>query len=114
MFDPIATSTPAQDISYVISWIRDLGIFGIVLTIGWNARAWFQEAKDFTVTIRQHMVKMEHFAFVMENNHAKHIQQYLYLIAKDRNVTSLVDPNLVSYDPMPPPEEGGEENASRV
>jgi len=109
MFDPNAVSSPALDITYVVSVLRDLGIFGTVLFVGWNARGVFQDMKDFTSTIRKHMTKMEGFAYRVETNHMKHMERYLYQMAKDRNITSLMDPDLVAEitEPVAPPEEDG-------
>jgi hypothetical protein len=86
MIDPSAINTPAQEISYVIGWVRDLGIFGFVLVVGWNARSIFQEVKDFTKDIRGHMKRMEKFAFRMETNHIRHIELYLCALAKNQGL----------------------------
>jgi hypothetical protein len=106
MFDPNVASSPVLDISYVVSVLRDLGIFVTVLIVGWNARSWFQDVKDFTTSISRHMTKMEGFAYRMEHNHAKHIQEYLYQIAKDRNIITVMDPEIIAdvTDPVDPPE----------
>ena len=92
MFDPSAINTPAQEISYVISWVRDLGIFGFVLVVGWNARSIFQEVKDFTKDIRGHIKRMEKFAFRMETNHIRHIELYLRAIARNQGLDLPIEP----------------------
>lgn len=107
MFDPIAVTSPAQAVSFVLTWLRDLSIFGVVLMFGWKSRDLWQDVKDFANAVRAHMKKMEGFALRVENNHMRHMERYLYQMAKDRNITSVVDPDLIAQvtEPVEPPEE---------
>ena|ERR1700722_9449601 len=111
MFEPTVNS-PAETISLALAWLRDLTIFGFVLLAGWKSRDLWQDVKDFTTTIRAHMKKMERFAYVVEHNHMKHMQQYLFQIAKDRNIITVLPEQTIEEitDPVEPPED---EDASR-
>lgn len=109
MIDPTAVTSPEQAVSFALMWLRDLGIFGVVLTFGWKSRDVWQDVKEFTGAVRTHMKKMEGFAYRTETNHMRHMERYLYQMAKDRNITSLVDPDLIAEvtEPVEPPIEDG-------
>lgn len=98
------TNNPEQVISYVISWARDLAIFGGTIVFGWKARDIFQDMKDFVNEIRQHMKRMDAFALRLETNHLKHMEEYLYVLAKDRNLITVVKSNEVQVNDVDPPE----------
>jgi hypothetical protein len=51
------------------------------------------------------MLKMEVFTHRVETNHMKHIETYLYKIAKDRNLITILPPDSVEADDVPPPED---------
>ena len=96
---------PGTEVSVVLSWIRETAIIGGILVFGWRARGVFQTVKDFATSIQKHMQIMEAFALRMEMNHLRHIERYLFKLAKDRNLIAVVDPNLVAFDDVQPPED---------
>jgi hypothetical protein len=96
-------SEPA--VTAILSWLRDTGILVAIMVFGWKARGIFQAVEDFTDSIREHMMKMEAFAARMEANHLRHIEQYLYRIARDRNQVALVSPEAVAAEDIQPPED---------
>src|ERR1700690_1750979 len=95
---------PEMTVSTLLSWARDGVIILSIVTFGWKVRGVFQDAKDFISAIRKHMLKMEHFAYRLEMNHLKHMELYLYKLAKDRNLITMVDPLFVESDDVPPPD----------
>lgn len=110
---------PTLAVTDALLWIRELGTIGLIILVGWNARAGFQFVKDFyksaqhfMSTVQVHMSTMEAFAKRVESNHMKHMEQYLYKIAKDRNITSLVAPVAVEEDDLEPPTEDGHDASS--
>lgn len=95
-------TSAAQTISYVISWARDLGVFGVTIVIGWNARGIYQKIDDFTTDIRDHMKRMDAFAVRMETNHLKHMESYLYRLAKS---CQEIAPSMAMPEDLDPPQE---------
>ena len=96
---------PGTEVSVVLSWIRETAIISGIVVFGWRARGVFQTVKDFATSIQKHMQIMEAFALRMEMNHLRHIERYLFKLAKDRNLIAVVDPNLVAFDDVQPPED---------
>ena len=84
LLDPQFT---AQPVLAILEWIRELAIIGSIIIFGWKARDAFQSVKDFTSGINAHMTRMDAFAVRVESNHLRHIEQYLYHLAKNRNRT---------------------------
>jgi hypothetical protein len=85
--DPQFTFEP---VLAVLQWIRELAVIGVIIVFGWRARGVFEYGKNFSDDIRKHMKRMDSFAVRVEANHLRHIEQYLYHLAKNRNIT--VDP----------------------
>jgi hypothetical protein len=97
-------SSPELTVSAVFSWLRDAAIIYGILKIVWNSRGIYQGFKDFKTAILSHMKKMEGFAYRAETNHFKHMEEYLYLIAKDRNLITIMPPDAVGANDVEPPE----------
>lgn len=96
---------PGAEVSVILTWIREIAIISGIVVFGWHARGAFQTVKDFAASIQKHMEIMESFALRVETNHLRHIEKYLYKMAKDRNRVSLVDPDLVAFEDVQPPED---------
>lgn len=103
---------PTTAVSVALVWIRELGTIGLIAIVGWNARAGFQfikdaytDWKDFTSAVRTHMHKMEIFAYNVESNHMRHMEDDLAAIAGRRpKIFDRTDPNLEPIVEVAPPE----------
>jgi len=96
---------PSTAITDALVWIREIAVISGIAIFGWKARDSWQDVKDFSSAVRSHMLKMEGFAQRVESNHMRHMERYLYVIAKDRNKTAIVEPELVAFNDVPPPVE---------
>jgi hypothetical protein len=99
----------AEPVSAVLQWLRELAVIGAIIVFGWHARSAFQYVKDFTTEIREHIKRMDAFVIRVESNHLRHIEDYLYRLAKDRNITAVVDPGYIAMnhettDKLEPPD----------
>lgn len=68
-------------IGEVISSVRDLSIFGVVITVVWKARGVYETVQNFFTRVIKHMDTMENFAHVAVKNHLQHIEQDLKVLA---------------------------------
>ena len=93
---------PSNAVTTALAWIREASIICGIVVVGWHARGVYQTANDFVDSVKSHMKTMEGFALRMETNHIKHIEQYLYLLAKGKLVLS--EPDLVSAEDVRPPD----------
>jgi hypothetical protein len=96
---------PELTVSTFLGWVRDATIIFGVVAIGWKSRGIVEDVKGFATLVRTHMLKMEVFTHRVETNHMKHIETYLYKIAKDRNLITILPPDSVEADDVPPPED---------
>jgi hypothetical protein len=95
--------SPELTVTAVFSWLRDAAIVYGVFKAVWNTRGWYQAAKDFKQCILEHMSTMEGFAHRAEVNHFRHMEEYLYKIAKDRNLIAVLPRERVDADDVEPP-----------
>lgn len=93
------------DVTTILAWARELAIIGGILVFGWKARDAFQNIVDFQKCITDFMRDMRGFAHRVESNHIRHIEEYLFKIAKDRNIITVVPPDVVETDDVDPPQE---------
>lgn len=68
-------------IGEVISSLRDLSIFGVVITAVWKARGIYENVQSFFTRVTNHMDTMEQFAQVAVRNHLYHIEQDLKVLS---------------------------------
>jgi hypothetical protein len=64
------------------SAVRDFGIVGTLVYVGWKGRSWiqpmidvFSETKDFFQRADRHMTTMETQMSLLLNNHLAHLKQ---------------------------------------
>src|SRR5271154_2153257 len=69
------------NIGEVISSLRDLSIFGIVITFVWKARGVYETVQSFFTRVIKHMDTMEEFAQVAVKNHLQHMERDLRVLA---------------------------------
>ena len=93
---------PGTAVTTALAWIRETSIICGIVVVGWHARGVYQTADDFVESVKTHMKTMEGFAFRMETNHLKHIEQYLYRLANEQRPTS--EPDLVAAEEIQPPD----------
>lgn len=77
MFNP-----GSMTLAELSSVVRDFGIFGTLVMVGWKGRSWvqpvidvFSEAKDFFQRADRHMTTMEAQMSLLLNNHLSHLKQ---------------------------------------
>lgn len=77
MFNPGAVT-----LSELSSAVRDFGIVGTLVVIGWKGRSWvqpafdlFKKASTFFDRAETHMVTMEGQMNLLLNNHLSHLKQ---------------------------------------
>ena len=109
---------PAVGVTEVLSWLREVAVIGGIITFGWKARGMYQTVDDFAESITKHMQRMERFAVRMETNHLRHIESYLYHLAKDAGRPTYDEPSasesLIEEAEMEPPQNVDHPDASTL
>src|ERR1700678_1728105 len=99
---------PAVGVTEVLSWLREVAIIGGIVTFGWKARGMYQTVDEFACSITNHMKRMERFAVRMETNHLRHIESYLYHLAKESGLPTYPEPSaseaIIEAAELDPPE----------
>jgi hypothetical protein len=77
MFNP-----GSMTLAELSSVVRDFGIVGTLVMVGWKGRSWiqpvidvFSEAKNFFERADRHMTTMETQMSLLLNNHLAHLKQ---------------------------------------
>lgn len=73
-------------ITEVLGWVREFSIIGAILTLAWKARGWWDSVTDGWERIERHMDLMEKFARSANDNHLKHIEDYLKKMANQQDL----------------------------
>ncbi len=97
MFDP-ASLTLGQ----VSSALRDFTVVGVLLSLAWKTRGFYETAKNFFQRLTTHMDTMERGMSTLLTNHLPHMEQELKMLAHRQVRASTAEHVQYEIDDAPP------------